>query len=91
MNHSNARKTSVALGDGGFTVDEARSLLLEAGCAESAVTRQWVANHWALVLVKLAALVRWRATLLPTLWSREAVLNQLKYRYACSLALTLPC
>lgn len=57
---------------------DALRALDEANCAP--LESHWVKNHWALIVWKLASLVRSKPDELPV-WRWETVLDQLKYRY----------
>lgn len=46
------------------------------------VGRDWVQNHWRMILWKLACIVRMDPRLFSEKWSCREVVRQLKYRYA---------
>ena len=45
------------------------------------VTQAWVNNHYALIIWKLAGIIRAKPSLRQDYWRFEVVCNQLKYRY----------
>ncbi|EHS62527.1 uncharacterized protein PGTG_20647 [Puccinia graminis f. sp. tritici CRL 75-36-700-3] len=55
--------------------------LLQAGCSINRCSPKWVANHWALIIWKLAAMVRWQPDCLSRVWNPSNAVQQLKYRY----------
>ncbi|KAI8459935.1 BRCA2, oligonucleotide/oligosaccharide-binding, domain 1-domain-containing protein, partial [Phakopsora pachyrhizi] len=55
--------------------------LIEAGCEINLSKPNWVANHWWMIIWKLASVIKWRPDFLLRLWTPENVVNQLKYRY----------
>lgn len=59
--------------------EDAYQQILRDGCSQ--ITQIWVNNHWALILWKLAAIVRSKPALWEVRWTFDEVLRQLKYRY----------
>lgn len=45
------------------------------------VSQKWVANHWSLIVWKLASYIRSKPDLISCWWSWDWVMNQIKYRY----------
>ncbi|WAR52130.1 hypothetical protein PtB15_1B569 [Puccinia triticina] len=64
-----------------FGALQALGELLHAGCSISRCSPKWVANHWALIVWKLAAFVRWQPDCLSRVWKPSNAVQQLKYRY----------
>lgn len=63
-----------------FGSSQARLDLLADGCHDSAASQAWVDGHWALILWKLAAFVRWSPDRHLHMWSFENAVDQLRYR-----------
>jgi breast cancer 2 susceptibility protein len=63
-----------------FGAIQALGELLQAGCVIGRSTPKWLANHWGLVIWKLAGMVRWQPDCLPRVWNPANVVQQLKYR-----------
>lgn len=57
---------------------EAEQALIDAG--GTFIVKGWIANHWSLIVWKLASLVRSKPDELKNWWNYEHALNQLKYR-----------
>ncbi|SGZ16932.1 BQ5605_C020g09080 [Microbotryum silenes-dioicae] len=78
MDHMRAEKYAFP---GGFGAAQALQSLFFAGCDYA--TLPWVANHWSLVVWKLASYVRVEPTMYRQAewWSFQAAIRQLKYRY----------
>nr|KAJ3420875.1 Breast cancer 2, early onset [Polyrhizophydium stewartii] len=65
----------------GSGVAEARQALLAAGARPNLATDAWVANHYSLIVWKLASLARRFPGVYATSWSFAGVVEQLKFRY----------
>ncbi|SCZ93209.1 BZ3500_MvSof-1268-A1-R1_Chr6-2g08531 [Microbotryum saponariae] len=78
MDHMRAEKYAFP---GGLGAAQALQSLFFAGCDYA--TLPWVANHWSLVVWKLASYVRVEPTMYKQAewWSFQAAIRQLKYRY----------
>jgi len=64
-----------------FGAIQALGELLQAGCLIGRSTPKWVANHWGLIIWKLAGMVRWQPDCLSRVWNPSNAVQQLKYRY----------
>lgn len=65
--------------DGQFGPDLAyEELVYYCGC--KGISLPWVKNHWALIVWKVAAMIRAQPVEIANWWSFEHVCNQLKYR-----------
>lgn len=80
MTYRRACDASVGFEKGPCSVKDAWLALREAGCSESAASLRWVGHHHPLILVKLAAMIRWDPTRLQEYWAKHALIAQLKYR-----------
>jgi breast cancer 2 susceptibility protein len=58
--------------------DDAYKRISTEGCSQIGPT--WVEQHWSLILLKLASIVRAKPALWETKWTYEEVIRQLKYR-----------
>ncbi|MBW0484860.1 hypothetical protein O181_024575 [Austropuccinia psidii MF-1] len=64
-----------------FGAIQALGELLESGSTITRTSPKWVANHWGLIVWKLAGIVRWQPDCLSRVWKPSNVIQQLKYRY----------
>ena len=60
---------------------EAQLSMVESNCVSSRLTAAWVQNHYALVVWKIACLIRSYPDQFKDQWQTKSILNQLLYRY----------